>query len=176
YDNSVLTASYQFFVALGFSVYLAPFFPSGKPWQVKGFLNVFSRQAKKNIDYLRKISRLGAPLIGLDPSITLTYRDEYQRLLGNEQLGFDVLLPQEFLQQQSTQLPRVKQSKNYYLLSHCTEKTMQVEAEKQWQTIFSAMGLTIVPLKAGCCGMAGAYGHEKEQLNNSYKLVNMDWQ
>ncbi len=176
YDKKVLIASYHFFTSLGLTVYIAPFFPSGKPLQVKGFLNSFSKIAKKNIGYLREIAQLGAPLIGLDPSMTLTYRDEYQKLLGNESLEFEVLLPQEFLQKQITQLPRIKQSKNYYLLSHCTEKTLQVEAEKQWQTIFSAMGLVLTPLAVGCCGMAGAYGHEKEQLNNSYKLFNMDWE
>jgi len=176
YEKNVLIASQQFFASLGFSVYVAPFFSNGKPQHVKGFLNHFARIAQKNMDYLRQLAALNVPLIGIDPSITLTYRDEYQKILGDEKLGFNVLLPQEFLQQHLNRLPQVAHHETYYLLSHCTEKTMQVEAEKQWQAVFAALGLTLMPLAAGCCGMAGSYGHEKEHLHTSYELFKMDWQ
>src|SRR5579872_1469340 len=176
YEKQVLNASYQFFTSLGFSVYDAPFFENGKPLHVMGFLKRFSRLAKNNIEYLRKLADLNAPLIGIDPSMTLTYRDEYQKLIGNEKSGFKVLLPQEFLQNNLAKLPRIAKNKTYYLLSHCTEKTTHIETEKEWKTIFSTLGLTLIPLAAGCCGMAGSYGHEKEHVKYSYDLFNMDWQ
>lgn len=176
YEKSIFSAAYQLFTALGFSVYVAPFFPSGKPFHVKGFLNRFTQIAKNNIDYLRKLAGLNVPLIGLDPSITLTYRDEYQKCIGAEKLGFTVLLPQEFLHSQLKTLPKIITSKQYYLLSHCTEKTAHIETEKEWQTIFSTLGLTLTSLSAGCCGMAGSYGHETEHVEYSRALFNMDWQ
>lgn len=176
YEKSVLIKSYQFFTSLGFSVYVAPFFENGKPQQVKGFLRRFATIANNNIHYLRKLSALNVPLIGLDPSITLTYRDEYQKLLAPEKLGFTILLPQEFLQTQLSKLTRANQNTKYYLLSHCTEKTAHIETEKEWQAIFSACGLSLIPLTAGCCGMAGSYGHEEEHLKYSNELFKMNWQ
>ncbi|HSW68939.1 MAG TPA: FAD-binding and (Fe-S)-binding domain-containing protein [Gammaproteobacteria bacterium] len=176
YEKNVLKVSCDFFKSIGFTVYVAPFFPNGKPFHVQGFLNHFNKISKRNIRYLRNLASLNIPLIGLEPSITLTYRDEYQKILGNEKLGFSVLLPQEFLQTHLGKLPKISPQKNYYLLSHCTEKTSQIESEKQWQTIFTACGLNLVPLTAGCCGMAGSYGHELEHFNNSHELFNMDWQ
>ncbi len=176
YDKSVLLACYKFFQSIGFSVYVAPFFPNGKPLHVKGFLNKFSNLANNNINYLKKIAKLNISLIGIDPSITLTYRDEYLKISGNNKLGFNVLLPQEFLQSHLNKLPRINSQNKYYLLSHCTEKTAHIETEKEWQAIFSAVGLSLTPLAAGCCGMAGSYGHEKEHVKNSHELFKMDWQ
>ncbi len=77
-------------------------------------------------------------------------------------------IPADLSLQSVTQIP-------HYLLSHCTEKTMCIASEKLWQTIFAKFGLTLTPLSAGCCGMAGSYGHELEHVENSKELFNMDW-
>jgi len=174
YEENVLSACYDFFSQLGFHVYVEPFFKNGKPLHVKGFLSRFKKLAEKNSAYLKKLAALNIPLIGIDPSITLTYREEYRNILNDNNLGFNVFLPQEFLHQQLDKLPVLKK-KQFYLLSHCTEKTSLVESEKQWQAIFSALGLTLTPLTAGCCGMAGYYGHESEHRDYSYQLFCMDW-
>jgi FAD/FMN-containing dehydrogenase/Fe-S oxidoreductase len=179
YEPELLTKTYHFLMQLGINVYVLPFFPNGKPLHVRGFLRAFSKTAHKNIMYLREIAKMKIPMIGLDPSITLTYRDEYQKLLGNEALGFDVKLLQEWLVTQQECLAKTKlktSKKHYYLLSHCTEKTACVAAEKQWQDIYAALGLMLTPLAAGCCGMAGSYGHEVEHQQESKILFSMDWQ
>ena len=156
-------------------MHVAPFFKNGKPLQLTGFLDHFSRLAQKNMDYLKKLAALNAPLIGIEPSITLTYRDEYQKIIGRKNMGFTIQLPQEFLQKHLDKLPKINSPETYYLLSHCTEKTTLVETDQQWQTIFSAMGLQLISVSVGCCGMAGAYGHEIENRDNSYQLFQMDW-
>ncbi len=176
YEAHILQICHDFFAALGFSVYIAPFFQNGKPLQVKGFLAEFNQLAQKNITYLRELAQHNVPMIGIDPSVTLTYRDEYQKIMGNEKLGFNVLLIQEFLQQHLDKLPKIRNQEEYFLLTHCTEKTMQAQTEKQWQTIFATLGLKLTPLATGCCGMAGSYGHEVEHRENSQKLFCMDWQ
>lgn len=176
YEPNVLSSCYQLLTALGFSVHLEPFFINGKPFHVKGFLPKFSRIALKNIQRLRSLATNNIPIIGIDPSITLTYRDEYQKILGSEPLGFNVQLPQEFLHKHMEKLPKSTTTANYFLLSHCTEKTTLVETEKQWQAIFAQIGLHLIPLAAGCCGMAGSYGHEIEHAGQSQALFRMDWQ
>lgn len=175
YESDILLKTYDCLTKMGFSVYILPFFASGKPLHVKGFLKKFLKVATKNTLHLQSLATLDIPLIGIDPSITLVYRDEYQKIVLEKVPN--VMLLQEWLVNVMHNIhpPVSKLDKQYYLLSHCTEKTMCVEAEKQWSTIFGKLGLNLMPLAAGCCGMAGSYGHEVEHINNSKKLFNMDW-
>ena len=63
----------------------------------------------------------------------------------------------------------------YLLLSHCTEQANLSEALEQWQRVFSYFGLKLFPQKTGCCGMAGAYGHESKHQNQSRGLFELSW-
>jgi FAD/FMN-containing dehydrogenase/Fe-S oxidoreductase len=178
YNSELLLATYDVFTQLGLKVYIAPFFINGKPYHVKGFLNTFRRIAQRNINYLTILAKTNIPLVGIDPSMTLTYRDEYQKAFPQQKFDFNIFLPQEWLQIQLTKATKIIVSvipKKYALLLHCTEKTMCVAAEKQWITLFAAFGLTLTILPAGCCGMSGAYGHEAEHVSLSKELYNMDW-
>lgn len=175
FEPEILQHTYDLLTSLGYNVQVEKFFTNGKPLHAKGFLNKFSRVVKKNILRLRELAKSNTPMLGIDPSITLTYRDEYQKIVPHEKLGFKVMLLQEWLldkapEQSSNEL------KTYYLLSHCTEKTACPESESKWKKIFAMYGLNLIPLSAGCCGMAGSYGHEAENLTNSKKLFAMDWQ
>lgn len=173
YEPSILLATYDFLTKIGFTVYVAPFFENGKALHVKGFLNAFDQIVKKNNIQLEAWGQLDIAIIGIDPSMTLTFRDEYAKLIPNKK--FHVFLLQEFLIQYLN-LFQTKTLENYFLLSHCTEKTMCAESEKQWKNIFLASGFNLIPLAAGCCGMAGSYGHEVEHKELSLKLFNMDWE
>jgi FAD/FMN-containing dehydrogenase/Fe-S oxidoreductase len=175
YEAELPLKIYDLLSALGFTVYMAPLSPNGKALQVKGFLAEFQRLVLKNSAQLKQLAALKIPLIGIDPSITLTYRDEYHKISGE---NFSIQLPQEWLVDVigSLAVKRVSVNHNYYLLSHCTEKTTCVAAEEQWQIIFAAFGCELKPLAAGCCGMAGAYGHEAEHVTLSRELFAMDWQ
>jgi Fe-S oxidoreductase len=64
----------------------------------------------------------------------------------------------------------------YKLFAHCTEKTALAGSEGQWQHIFKHFGLNLANVSVGCCGMAGTYGHEKVNLDNSTSLYKMSWQ
>ena len=66
--------------ALGFRPWVAPFRPNGKPLHVHGFLGAFQRVASRNAAMLRALGETGVELMGIDPSMTLTYRAEYAAL------------------------------------------------------------------------------------------------
>lgn len=188
YEPDILFACQHVLQKLGLTVYIAPYFPNGKPLHVKGFINVFKKRVIKNANYLQQLASLEIPLIGIDPSVTLTYRDEYAKFHSTQ---FHVYLLQEWLaknihsmvrssQNFSQSSPTILHSRksstvSYFLLSHCTEKTSIIAAENQWQDIFSAFGSALQPLSAGCCGMAGSYGHEVEHVKISKDLFSMDW-
>lgn len=175
YEPSVLLSIYDFLTKLGYQVYVAPFFANGKPLHVNGFLRRFNQLVKENQQRLSQFATLNMPMIGIDPSMTLVYRDEYQKIFPKQ--NFQVQLIQEWLAKQPVlnSVFRSDDNQTLYLLSHCTEKALCMESEKQWQIIFRAFNLNLIPLSVGCCGMAGSYGHEVENVANSRALFDMDW-
>ncbi len=175
YEAQLVLDTYDFFKKLGYTVYIAPFFVNGKSLHVKGFLRKFHHLAQKNSNYLQELAKLEIPLLGIEPSITLTYRDEYCKILGIKPPTANIQLLQEFLVMQSDRLPIIAASKPYYLLGHCTEKTTALDSQKQWQKVFRLMGLNLNLVSVGCCGMAGIYGHESEHYAYSKGIYESSW-
>jgi len=161
---------------LGFRVWVMPYAPNGKPLHVHGFLHTFRWIANRNQRKLTQLSNTGIPLIGVDPSMTLTYRAEYAKYA--DQTVPEVLLIQEFLARNRDQLTQ-HQSKftpgQVKLLGHCTEKTNAPTSMKDWTDIFSILNQTLVHQPVGCCGMAGTYGHETRNRENSENIYNLSW-
>jgi Fe-S oxidoreductase len=161
---------------LGFEPVVLPFKPNGKPQHVKGFLKEFSLTAQTSAAFLNQVAQLDIPMIGVDPSMVLCYRDEYSKILGEKRGGFEVLLVHEWLLGLS--LPKVKPSEGtkYAFFGHCTEKTALATSESQWQLIYANMGLNLTPVAVGCCGMAGTFGHEASHLDESTGIYQLSWQ
>ena len=155
---------------MGFTPWLAPFRPNGKPLHVHGFLAAFRRQAEANAAMLRALAEGGVALVGLDPSMTLTYRSEYQGIAVPP-----VLLPQEFLARRLALLPELPRGEGFALLPHCTERTNAAASLKDWQAVFDRLGAPLTMLASGCCGMAGTFGHEAEHREVSERLYDLSW-
>ena len=194
YDAKVVEDFMLLVQKLGFQPVLLPFKPNGKPQHVKGFLAKFAKTAKNTADFLNKAHELALPMIGLDASMVLCYRDEYKQALEGSRGDFNVLLAHEWLltvveslkpEQLTKAEPSINSSANksaiskdniaYKLFAHCTEKTALAGSEGQWKHIFQHFGLSLSNISVGCCGMAGTYGHEKVNLDNSVSLYNMSW-
>ena len=161
---------------LGFVPLLAPFKPNGKPLQVHGFLKAFAKAADVNATQLNGLASSGIPLIGIEPAMTLAYRAEYKKVLGDN--APKVQLIQEWLAKQSEQLSektREFKTADFSLLAHCTEKTNAISSIKDWQTIFTKLGQQLKVIETGCCGMAGTYGHESDNVETSKKIYALSW-
>jgi len=180
YESQLVLEFYELLRKLNYTVYVAPFHPNGKPLHVKGFLAKFRKVAEKNAKWLSHIARCGIPMVGLDPSVVLTYRDEYLHILGEKELPFKVMLPQEFLSLNSAKhikyaLAETDKLQDYQLLGHCTEKTDAQLSQEQWKEVFNKFGLSLNLIPAGCCGMAGTYGHETEHYAESRGIYDLSW-
>jgi FAD/FMN-containing dehydrogenase/Fe-S oxidoreductase len=173
YEAELVADALSLLEKLGYKPLLLPFLPNGKPEHVKGFLTQFGRTAATAASFFNQLNQYQLPLLGLDASLVLVYRDEYVKALGKARGDFQVLLFQEWLVQQS--LPQANRTQPFSLLAHCTEKTALPASEKHWQQIFARVGLQLKPLSVGCCGMAGTYGHEKQHLENSKALFDLSW-
>lgn len=174
FDTPVFAAFAELACRLGFSVYLAPFRPNGKPLHAQGFLQPFERVARRNAALLTSLARSGIPLVGLDPAMTLVYRQEYLRVEGAEQCP-QVLLPQEWLVAAWPDTLRAAQPTSYRLLAHCTEGTNAPASSALWSQLFTKAGLSLVAQASGCCGMSGTYGHESRNVATSKVIFEQSW-
>ncbi|GGB93386.1 FAD-linked oxidase [Marinobacterium zhoushanense] len=160
---------------LGYYVMVAPFMPNGKPLHVHGFMTAFEKAAQRNSRMLSALEDTGVALIGIDPSMTLTYRQEYADAVEGDLPK--VALIQEWL---SGELGRIKLERDmpsgeFKLLAHCTEKTSAAPSLKQWQAIFAALGQKLDIISSGCCGMSGTFGHETANYERSKDIYDLSW-
>ena len=178
FETQLIADTFELIKQLGFNPMFAPYKANGKPLHVHGFLNSFSRTAKKNARMLNAFSELGATLVGIDPSMTLTYRGEYPKYIQPLSAP-KVQLLQEWLISQLHQISSAKspgETREYQFLPHCTEASNAAESLKLWQQVFEAAGQTLTILQVGCCGMSGTYGHETRNRETSKKIYQLSWQ
>ncbi|MHB2211734.1 D-2-hydroxyglutarate dehydrogenase YdiJ [Methylobacterium sp. CM6257] len=173
FDAPLVLDSCALLIALGFEPWLVPYRSNGKPLHVHGFLARFAAVARSNAGMLRDLAQHGIPLVGIDPSMTLTYRSEYAQALGGDLPKVHLL--QEWL---ATQLGRIAPRQGggtMRLLPHCTERTNAPGAVRDWQAVFAHLGLRLEVPAAGCCGMAGTYGHEARHRATSEAIYALSW-
>lgn len=164
---------------LGFSVQLVHQSCCGRPHLSKGLLNAARQRAKETVQLLYPFARHGVPIVGLEPSCLLTFRDEYLDFgLGAEAeaVAANSFLWEEFLLQ-DVNVDSLKklfsrlttdhaQLTKYKLLvhGHCHQKA-HIGIEKMLQLLRMISGAEVRAIDSGCCGMAGAFGFEKEHYD-----------
>ncbi|MGX2951175.1 D-2-hydroxyglutarate dehydrogenase YdiJ [Ursidibacter sp. B-7004-1] len=183
YDAKVVADFVHLCQKIGFKPIVLPFKPTGKAQHVKGFLHQFAKTAKNQADFLTRLAKLGIPMVGVDPALTLIYREEYRDILKEECGEFKVQLAHEWLLSQLKQghLHTCKKSTEtdrlqWHLFSHCTESTALPNSTKEWQQIFAHFGERLVGENTGCCGMAGTFGHETKHIAMSKAIYAQSWQ
>lgn len=176
FETPVFLDIVDFLQTLNFRVWVMPFTPNGKPLHVHGFLKAFNWTAQRNLAKRNALANTGVAMVGIDPAMTLTYRGEYQTLDNKDQAN--VALLQEFLVER---LDWVKQQATSFkpnqatFLGHCTEKTNAPASSTQWRDVFEALNQTVNIQPVGCCGMAGTFGHETKNKDNSVGLYDLSW-
>ncbi|GAB2189269.1 FAD-binding and (Fe-S)-binding domain-containing protein [Sessilibacter sp. MAH1] len=174
FETELLLDTLKLLKKLGFKPMLAPYSPNGKPLHVHGFLKAFEKVVNKSSAFLNHIALSEIPLVGIEPSMTLAYRSEYKKVLGDK--APNVLLIQEWLAKQEFEAPEVNfEHSEFVLFGHCTEKTNAPASMKDWQTVFTKLDLKYREQAVGCCGMAGTYGHETKNQENSQKIYELSW-
>lgn len=176
FDAQVVLDILESLRIMGFEPKIMPFSANGKPLHVHGFLTTFKKVALRTSKQLEQFSQLDMPLLGVDPSMTLSYRAEYKKYVSDD--SPEVMLVQEYLAKHADHIRQRDINlggETYHLMGHCTEKTNAANSQKDWSAVFSAVGLTLQHESVGCCGMAGTYGHETRNKEASIELWNMSW-
>ncbi|WP_082986021.1 MULTISPECIES: FAD-binding and (Fe-S)-binding domain-containing protein [Bizionia] len=164
--------------ALNYDVKFIKHDESGRAFLSKGFLEQAKKVANKNVSIFSEVISETTPLIGIEPSAILTFRDEYIKLVDNKgaakKLAKNCFLIEEFLQNEII-LGNIKpgqfttDSKIIKFHGHCHQKALSNQ-----KTSFDMLNLpknyrvTIIP--SGCCGMAGSFGYETEHYEVSMQI------
>ena len=175
YEAEIVHSFAQLAARLGYQPVLIPFVGQGKAQHVKGFLSEFKQTAERVYEYLAPLFDTEIERVGVDSSTALVFRDEYHHVLGDKAAALNVQTVIEWLQGKAEKLDLESSHRRYGLLLHCTEQSFIPESAKHWQALFTSVGLQLDIVQAGCCGMAGTFGHERSNLKESIALYQMDW-
>ncbi len=164
--------------ALNYKVIPVDNLESSRSYLSKGFLEEAKDHANKNISFFKEHISADTPLIGIEPSAILTFKDEYLKLAEDktsaENIAKHTFLIEEFLQQEIV-LGNIKpeqftsEAKEIKFHGHCHQKALGNQLSS-----FSVLNLpknykvTIIP--SGCCGMAGSFGYEKAHYEVSMQI------
>jgi len=146
----------------------------------KGMLEEARDLARKNVALFKDLITAETPLIGVEPSAILTFRDEYPDLLrGDEKtsayhIGVHTFMIEEFLAKE-LDAGRIDANafKEQRLLikmhGHCQQKALStLTPMKKILTVLGKNEVHLIP--SGCCGMAGSFGYEKEHYDLSMQI------
>lgn len=165
---------------LGYEVVIPKHGVSGRTFISKGFLRRAKKIANENVKQLSPIISQNAPLVGIEPSGILSFRDEYPELVDSElrkaaeKLAVNAFTIEEFLANEiaagrihAGQFTNAKKEILYH--GHCQQKSIASTA--QAKAILSLPRNYIVSeIPSGCCGMAGSFGYEREHYDVSMKV------
>lgn len=165
---------------LGYEVLIPEHVDSGRVDISKGLLKKAKRLAEKNVWLLKDKVSPGIPLVGLEPSCILTFRDEYPDLvdeslkpaasiLAKNTLLFDEFILREY-RKGSIRADQFTSEKKYIKLhGHCHQKAIvSILPCKEILSIPESFDVEIIP--SGCCGMAGAFGYDKKNYELSMAI------
>ena len=167
---------------LGYEVLMIEHEESGRAYISKGFLKKAKRIANTNVNLFKNLVSEDIPLIGIEPSAILSFRDEYINLVDDKfrseasELSKFVFLIDEFLANEIeakhiTSDMFIKESKQIMLHGHCHQKALS--STKYTKSILSLpLNFIVSEIPSGCCGMAGSFGYEKEHYELSQKIGN----
>lgn len=169
---------------LGYKVEIPKHVESGRAAISKGCLKYAKKYAVKNVQLLKDKVSDNHPLIGIEPSCILSFRDEYPDLVPAEMrqealaLSKNCLLYDEFLMKEIAEgnisANDFEDAKmEIWLHGHCHQKALVGvdKTAKALDTLLAGAKVNVIP--SGCCGMAGSFGYEKEHFETSKAIGEM---
>jgi len=165
---------------LGYRVIVPKHVESGRAAMSKGMLRRAKVLAIKNVELLKDIISDETPLVGIEPSAILSFRDEYPSLvpanlqrdalrLAKSALLYDEFLMREFNAGRIDRSLFTNSALNIKLHGHCHQKSL-ASVELSAQMLSIPVNYSVETLATGCCGMAGSFGYEKEHYKYSIEI------
>jgi FAD/FMN-containing dehydrogenase/Fe-S oxidoreductase len=179
-DTEIGIKAIMLLTRLGYDVRIPSHSVSGRAYMSKGLLTKARKFANENVLLLRETITHETPLVGIEPSAILSFRDEYPELVDHslhadaEKLSKNVFMIDEFI---SREIDRghisheqfTKEKRLVKLHGHCQQKALVSTAATK-RVLSLPVNYTIEEINSGCCGMAGSFGYETEHYDISMKI------
>ena len=179
-DADIGIKTIQLLDTLGYQVVIPAHVSSGRPQLSKGMLKQAKKLCNKNVELLSSVVSRENPMIGIEPSAILTFRDEYPDLCDNglkkkaELLAEATMTFEEFISRENLagriSSDRFTQNKaEIKVHGHCHQKALS--SMKSLTDVLSIpKNYEVEAIPSGCCGMAGSFGYEKDHYDVSMKI------
>lgn len=163
---------------LGYEVKTVAHDESGRSHISKGFLKEAKEICNNNIAVFKDIITAETPLIGIEPSAILGFRDEYIRLaddkgsaekIAKNSFTFEEFLSQELEKGNIDRSLFTSETKTLKIHGHCHQKALS-GTHASFQVLNIPSNYSVSILNTGCCGMAGSFGYEKEHYKVSMQV------
>ena len=174
-DSTAAEATVKLLQSLDVEVIPAPVICCGRPMISKGYLEQAREQVKKILTAYKPYIEQGIAIVGVEPSCLYAFKDEYPALLpceATKKLSELVMPIEQFLLKFSKQLSEKlqwPQVPKVFVHGHCHQKSLEAESSLM-KLLNSIEPIKAKELDTGCCGMAGAFGYEKDHYEFSMQV------
>ncbi len=166
--------------AMNYRIIIVPHSVSARTFISKGLLKKARKRINRNIKAFRGIINEDTPLIGIEPSAILGFRDEYPELaspelredarnLGRHCYLFDEFIVNEYRKGNIKKEWFTTENRTVLVHTHCQQKSV-ASSSSLIECLSIPVNFTVREIPSGCCGMAGAFGYEKEHYELSNKI------
>ncbi|MBE0422704.1 MAG: FAD-binding protein [Lutibacter sp.] len=178
YDANIGIDTIELLTKLGYKVNVTKHEESGRGFISKGFLDEAKEKANFNVNFFKELITKETPLVGIEPSAILTFRDEYLRLADNKAAAKNIsentftieeFIKQEFEKNNISASSFTAQEKILKIHGHCQQKSLS-STEPTFKMLSIPINYSVTIINSGCCGMAGSFGYEKEHYNISMQI------
>lgn len=168
---------------LGYEVIIPKHGESGRTWLSKGLLRDAQKIINRNIEALSPIITNETPLIGIEPSAILSFRDEYPdlaydgnveaaKILAKNVFFIDEFIASEIEKGHITSASFTQERRLIKLHGHCQQKAISSTAPSA-KMLSLPVNYKVETIPSGCCGMAGSFGFEKEHYDLSMQIAEL---
>jgi Fe-S oxidoreductase len=182
-DTETGMAAVRLLTALGYRVIVPGNSLSGRTFISKGLLRKAGKIARKNIKILSGIVSSDTPLLGIEPSAILGFRDEYPDLAGRDlreqaellsrcSFMIDEFIASEYRAGRITRDQFTGEKRTVLVHGHCQQKAV-ASSKSTVEMLSIPAGYQVREIPSGCCGMAGSFGYEKEHFDLSNRIGEM---
>jgi hypothetical protein len=179
-DVEVGQKAIQLLERLGYAVTIPEHVESGRTYLSKGLVSDAQQLAIRNVTLLKDLVTAETPLIGLEPSAILTFRDEYPDLVPVElkadaqRIAKNVFLFEEWLAREADagRIDRslfTTEARAVKIHGHCHQKALSSMIPVK-KVLSLPKNYTVQLIPSGCCGMAGSFGYEAEHYDLSMQI------
>jgi Fe-S oxidoreductase len=179
-DEEVGIKAVQLLNRLGYEVIIPTHVDSGRAQISKGLLRDAQRLAIRNVELLKDVVTSETPMVGIEPSAILGFRDEVPDLVPERlvqaanALAKHALLIDEFIAREAERgrfrrEAFTQETRTIKLHGHCHQKSL-ASLTPTVKLLELPVNYKVQVIPSGCCGMAGSFGYEKEHFDISMKI------